>query len=74
MLYINAKPVYMKRNTTSLREREKEQTCPINEKSRGGGEPEGWRRTERRVIPGLGGVEQVERGRENKIEAHEEQS
>lgn len=72
MLFTNAKPGYLKRNTTSLRE--KEQTCPVNEKSRGGGEPEGWRRTERIVIPGLGGVEQVERGRENKIEAHKEQS
>lgn len=42
-------------STTSLTEREREKTCPINEKSSGGGEPEGWRRTERRVVTGWEG-------------------
>lgn len=35
--------------------REREQSYSINEKSTGGGEPEGWRRTERRVVAGWEG-------------------
>lgn len=40
---------------TSFRKRKNEQTCTINGKHRGGGEPEGCRRTERRVVTGWEG-------------------
>lgn len=74
MLHITANPDCSEEHNKLKGEREREQTCPINEKPRGGGETGRMEKDREESCYRMGGVEQVERGRENKIKTQEKQS